>query len=113
MADTTATYAVIDLLHMGQPEMVAAGLVRTRNGPVVIDPGPASTVPHLRAGLARHGYEIKDLSAILLTHIHLDHAGGTGVIARENPNLAVYVHELGAAHIVDPGKLVSLSLIHI
>ena len=62
-------------------------------------------MPALKSGLAEHGYEVADLTALLLTHIHLDHAGGTGTLARENPRLAVYVHELGAPHVADPSKL--------
>ncbi len=105
MADAGATYRIIDLRHMGRTEAVAACVVETRDGPLLVDPGPASTLPALRAGLAELGYEVGDLSALLLTHIHLDHAGSTGTLARENPRLAVYVHELGAPHIADPSKL--------
>lgn len=105
MADSGATYHVIDLFHLGRAESVGACLVETAAGPLVIDPGPASTIPALRRGLAGHGYEIADLTALLLTHIHLDHAGGTGTLARENPRLTVYVHEVGAPHVADPSKL--------
>lgn len=105
MADAGATYGMIDLRHMGRPESVGACVLETRDGPVIVDPGPASTIPALRTGLAELGYEVSDLSALLLTHIHLDHAGGTGTLARENPRLTVYVHELGAPHVADPSKL--------
>ncbi len=105
MTDAGATYRIIDLRHMGRPESVGACLVETRDGPLIIDPGPASTLPALRSGLAEQGYEVADLSALLLTHIHLDHAGGTGTLARENPRLTVYVHEVGAPHLADPSKL--------
>jgi glyoxylase-like metal-dependent hydrolase (beta-lactamase superfamily II) len=105
MADAGATYRMIDLRHMGRPESVGACVVDTRDGPVIIDPGPASTLPALRTGLAELGYEVRDISALLLTHIHLDHAGASGTLARENPRLAVYVHELGAPHVADPSKL--------
>lgn len=84
---------------------MAACLLETRSGPVIVDPGPASTIPALRAGLTEHGYEVTDLAALLLTHIHLDHAGGTGTLARENPRLRVYVHRAGAPHVADPSKL--------
>lgn len=107
MAATDAICAVIDLEHMGRPESVAACLLQTREGPLIVDPGPASTLPKLTAGLARHGYEIADLAGLLLTHIHLDHAGASGTIARENPRLRVFVHERGAEHLVDPSKLLS------
>jgi glyoxylase-like metal-dependent hydrolase (beta-lactamase superfamily II) len=108
MTEGDATsYAIIDLLHMGRKESVAACILPTRAGPLVIDPGPASTIPHLRAGLAGMGYSVGDLSAILLTHIHLDHAGGTGVLVREHPGLQVFVHALGAPHVIDPSKLLA------
>jgi glyoxylase-like metal-dependent hydrolase (beta-lactamase superfamily II) len=99
--------SVIDLEHMGRPESVAACLLETPNGPAVVDPGPSSTLPRLRAALARHGYTVTDLSALLLTHIHLDHAGASGTLARENPKLRVYVHSAGAPHVADPSKLLS------
>lgn len=105
MAKLDAPYHLIDLHHMGRAESVAACLVETDDGPALVDPGPASALPALRTGLAEHGYEIADLSALLLTHIHLDHAGGSGTIARENPRVAVYVHQAGALHLADPSKL--------
>jgi len=105
MADGGATYRIIDLQHMGRLESVGACVVESQNGPLLIDPGPASTLPALRAGLGELGYEVGDIAALLLTHIHLDHAGGSGTLARENPRLAVYVHELGAPHVADPSKL--------
>lgn len=92
---------------MGRPESVAACLIETTDGPLVVDPGPTSTLPRLRAGLAERGYDLRDLSALLLTHIHLDHAGASGTIARENPRVRVYVHEIGAPHVADPSRLLS------
>jgi glyoxylase-like metal-dependent hydrolase (beta-lactamase superfamily II) len=107
MAAPDATYSLIDLLHMGRPESVAACLIETADGPIVVDPGPSSTLPRLRAGLAERGYEVGDLSALLLSHIHLDHAGASGTIARENPRVRVHVHEIGAPHLADPSRLLS------
>lgn len=107
MSRPRTTYSLIDLEHMGRPESLAACLLETTDGPLVIDPGPTSTLPRLRAGLEAQGYQIADLSALLLTHIHLDHAGGSGTIARENPRVRVYVHEAGAPHLVDPAKLLN------
>ncbi len=72
-----------------------------------MDPGPASCLDGLRASLAGHGHRLEDVDAILVTHIHLDHSGGVGVLARANPRLQVYVHRRGAPHVVDPSKLVS------
>ena len=107
MASPAAPYALIDLEHMGRRESVAACLLSTGAGVVVVDPGPTVSLEKLRSGLAREGHDLAELSAVLLTHIHLDHAGATGTLAREIPALRVYVHEAGAPHLVDPGKLLS------
>ena len=100
-------FTVIDLEHVGRAESVAAYLVETSEGPVIVDPGPTVTLPRLRAGLLERGYRESDLAALLLTHIHLDHAGASGTLARENPHLRVHVHEKGASHLIDPAKLTS------
>jgi glyoxylase-like metal-dependent hydrolase (beta-lactamase superfamily II) len=84
---------------------VATALLRSEEHYAVIDPGPASTLDTLRQELQRHGLKVADLKAILLTHIHLDHAGATGALVRENPRLAVYVHSRGAPHMQEPTKL--------
>jgi glyoxylase-like metal-dependent hydrolase (beta-lactamase superfamily II) len=102
-----APYSLIDLEHLDRPESVAACLLETGDGPVLVDPGPAVTLPKLSAGMAAGGHELADLSALLLTHIHLDHAGATGTLARAIPRLRVYVHDTGAPHLVDPEKLLS------
>ncbi len=68
-------------------------------GGLIVDPGPASCVETLLDGLEA------EPRALLLTHIHLDHAGASGVLARRFPRLRVYVHEVGAPHLVDPSKL--------
>ncbi len=83
---------LIDVRHLGRDRVIGAYEL---DG-VVVDPGPASSVAAL------DGIEPR---ALLLTHIHLDHAGATGVLVREHPELVVYVHEAGAPHLVDPSKL--------
>src|SRR5437773_6016640 len=105
MASGAGPYAIIDLEHLGRPQTVAACLLPTSAGPALVDPGPASTLPRLEAGLAAHGYRVDELTALLLTHIHLDHAAASGTLTRENPRLRVFVHEAGAPHLIDPGKL--------
>jgi glyoxylase-like metal-dependent hydrolase (beta-lactamase superfamily II) len=87
---------LIDLMHLGRDRVIGAYEV---DG-VVVDPGPASCVDTLLEGLGGEAPR-----ALLLTHIHLDHAGATGVLVRRFPRLAVYVHERGAPHLVDPAKL--------
>ena len=78
------------------------------SGVALIDPGPLDDTrePRERA-LARKGISIADIRQILLTHIHLDHAGVTGALVRENPSIDVYVHERGAPHMIDPSKLLA------
>jgi glyoxylase-like metal-dependent hydrolase (beta-lactamase superfamily II) len=85
---------LIDVCHMGRDRVIGAYEV---DG-VVVDPGPASSVSALDAIEPR---------ALLLTHIHLDHAGAAGVLVRRHPDLVVYVHEAGAPHLVDPSKLLA------
>ena len=68
---------LIDLLHLGRPHVIGAYLL-LGDQPALIDPGPASTLAAMEAGLAAHGLALADIQSILLTHIHLDHAGATG-----------------------------------
>jgi glyoxylase-like metal-dependent hydrolase (beta-lactamase superfamily II) len=95
----------IDLRWAGHSRSIASALLRSEHHNALIDPGPASTLDTLRQHLAREGVPVADLSAILLTHIHLDHAAATGALVRENPRLKVYVHARGAEHMIDPSKL--------
>jgi glyoxylase-like metal-dependent hydrolase (beta-lactamase superfamily II) len=97
----------IDLHWTGRPRSIAAVLLESDGHRAVLDPGPSSTVATLREHLQSRGLTVNDLEAIYLTHIHLDHAGATGTLVRENPRLAVYVHERGAKHMADPTKLLS------
>lgn len=95
----------IDLLHTGQPRTVAAYVLETPEGLALFDCGPASCIPALRAGLAERGHELGDVKHLLLSHIHLDHAGAAGALVREHPALHVHVSEIGAPHLVDPSRL--------
>lgn len=97
----------LDLDFYGVPGVIATVVLHGPGGAALIDPGPSSTLPALRAQLGGAGIAIADVRAILLTHIHLDHAGATGTLVRENPALRVYVHEKGAPHMVDPAKLIA------
>jgi glyoxylase-like metal-dependent hydrolase (beta-lactamase superfamily II) len=107
MSSVNAAYKVIDLHHLGRPESVLSCLVQTRRGGYLVDPGPASCLDALQAGLATHGTAIDELAGLLLTHIHLDHAGAAGTLVRRNPRLTVHVHRAGAAHLIDPSKLLA------
>jgi glyoxylase-like metal-dependent hydrolase (beta-lactamase superfamily II) len=97
--------ALLDLNWTGQARCIATALVCSDHFAALIDPGPGSTLANLREQLASHRLRVADLNAILLTHIHLDHAGATGALVQENPALQVYVHARGAAHMIDPTKL--------
>jgi glyoxylase-like metal-dependent hydrolase (beta-lactamase superfamily II) len=98
---------ILDLNWMGRPRSIGAVLLESGGHCAIIDPGPASTLETLRAQLQHRGLSVSDLSALLLTHIHLDHAGASGSLLRENPNLRVFVHSKGAAHLTDPSKLLA------
>jgi glyoxylase-like metal-dependent hydrolase (beta-lactamase superfamily II) len=88
----------IDLMHLGRDRVIAAHEPELG---VIVDPGPASCVDTLLAGLET------EPRVLLLTHIHLDHAGAAGVLVRRFPHITVYVHDIGAPHLVDPAKLLA------
>jgi glyoxylase-like metal-dependent hydrolase (beta-lactamase superfamily II) len=96
---------LIDLHHMGHERTVAAYVLDTEDGPALFDCGPATTVDALKAGLAQRGLALDDIRHLLLSHIHLDHAGAAGVLVREQPSLQVHVSEIGAPHLVEPERL--------
>jgi glyoxylase-like metal-dependent hydrolase (beta-lactamase superfamily II) len=101
------TITTLDDLWMGRPRSIATALLESEGHRAIIDPGPGSTLDTLRQQLQVRGIDVADLDAILLTHIHLDHAGATGALVRENPRLAVHVHKNGAPHVIDPSKLLA------
>lgn len=95
---------LIDDMHLGQPYVIATYLL-LGDEPALVDSGPASVLPTLEAGLAEHGMRFDDIRVLLLTHIHLDHAGATGTLVQRYPHLRVYVHERGAPHLIAPERL--------
>ena len=94
---------LLDLHFKGLPETIAAFLIETEAGPVLVETGPHSTFPALREGLARHGYAPSDVRAVFLTQIHLDHAGAAWALAEAGAD--IYVHPLGARHLLQPDRL--------
>ena len=96
-----------DLMHRGHARVIATAVIQSPGGVALVDPGPSSCLETLRRALADHGIAVSDLRALLLTHIHLDHAGATGSLVKENPEIAVYVHERGAPHMIDPATLLA------
>jgi glyoxylase-like metal-dependent hydrolase (beta-lactamase superfamily II) len=89
---------LIDVEHLGRPHVIGCWEV---DG-ALVDPGPESSLPTLLAALGE-----EQPRALLLTHIHLDHAAATGAMVRRWPDLEVYVHERGAPHLIDPSKLLA------
>ncbi len=91
---------------LGGWERVTAGYLIEGDAPVLVETGSQSSVPTLLAQLERVGLSADDLAGVVVTHIHLDHAGGVGDVARAFPKATVYVHPKGARHLADPTKLV-------
>ena len=89
----------LDVMHLGTPRVICC---HEPEPGVLVDPGPASSVEGLLAALGD-----VEPRRLLLTHIHLDHAGAAGVLVRRFPDLEVWVHEVGAPHVIDPSKLIA------
>ena len=93
-------------LHLGRaPQAIGVYLVDTDDGPALFDCGPSSTLDALEAGLAGHGLAVTDVKHLLLSHIHLDHAGAAGSLVRRSPELTVWVSPIGRPHVIDPSRL--------
>jgi glyoxylase-like metal-dependent hydrolase (beta-lactamase superfamily II) len=97
----------IDLKFRGSSRVIATAVLMGADGVTLVDPGPTSCLHALEAGLKQRGCSLRDVRTLLLTHIHLDHAGAAGTIAERVPGLRVYVHERGAPHMIDPAKLLA------
>jgi len=97
----------IDLNFRGSPRVIATAVMQGADGVTLIDPGPTSCLSALESGLRDRGLTLRDVRSILLTHIHLDHAGACGTIVERVPGVRVFVHERGATHMIDPAKLLA------
>jgi glyoxylase-like metal-dependent hydrolase (beta-lactamase superfamily II) len=95
----------LDLDFQGLPHTIASHLVAGPGGPVLIETGPGSTLETLKRRLAENGYAAEDVRHVFVTHVHLDHAGAAGWFARQGAR--VYVHPVGAPHVVDPSRLLA------
>src|ERR1700758_5480404 len=95
----------IDTL-LGGWSRITAGYLIEGPAPVLVETGSQTSVPALLAALDAHGVTPQELAGVAVTHIHLDHAGGVGDVARASPRATVYVHEKGARHLADPERLV-------
>jgi glyoxylase-like metal-dependent hydrolase (beta-lactamase superfamily II) len=95
----------LDLNFQGRSHAIASYLIRYADGAVLIESGPGSTLASLQAGLAKEGLSPRDVTHVLLTHIHLDHAGAAGWLAQQGAQ--IYVHPVGAPHMINPERLLA------
>jgi len=93
----------LDLNFQGLPGIIAAYLIPHSQGAVLIESGPGSTIPALEQSLAQYGFSSNNITDVLLTHVHLDHAGAAGWLAQQGAR--IHVHEIGAPHMIHPEKL--------
>ena len=97
----------VDLNFLGRPEIIATAILHGTSGVALVDPGPSTTLDGLTASLEKKGIRFADVRQLLITHIHLDHAGATGTILERHPHIEVTVHGRGAPHLIDPTKLLA------
>ena len=97
----------IDLNFRGTDRVIASAVLIGPDGVTLVDPGPTSCLPALESGLRHRGLTLRDVRTLLITHIHLDHAGAVGTLVERVPAIRVHVHERGAPHMVDPAKLLA------
>ena len=95
----------LDLHHQSSERVIGCYLLETSDGPALFDCGPTTCRERLEEALGERGAALADIRHLLLSHIHLDHAGAAGVLVREQPHLQVHVSAIGAPHLVDPTRL--------
>jgi glyoxylase-like metal-dependent hydrolase (beta-lactamase superfamily II) len=95
----------LDLQYFATPRVIGVYLLETDDGVALFDCGPSSSATSLKQVLVERGLALGDVRHLLLSHIHLDHAGAAGALVREHPGLQVHVSEIGAPHLVDPSRL--------
>jgi len=98
---------LIDLNFLGHSQAIAAYLLRGEQEAALVEVGPASTVNTLLSALEQAGVPPQQLRHLLVTHIHLDHAGALGVLMQQLPEAVCYVHPIGAPHLADPSRLIA------
>ena len=97
----------VSLPFLGEQDIIGSYLLAGENELAIIDPGPGSMLEPLLGSIREAGFEPQDVTHILATHVHLDHAGVTGSLARLLPKAQVYVHSKGAPHLIDTSKVVA------
>ena len=95
----------LDLNFLDRQDAIAAYLIPHSEGAVLVESGPGSTIDELKSGIEKHGLTVSDITHVLLTHIHLDHAGAAGWLAQQGAQICV--HPVGAPHILNPEKLIA------
>ena len=98
-------FHTLDLNFLGLPGTIAAYLIPHAHGAALVECGPGSTIPSLERGLSQYGLTPSNISDVFLTHIHLDHAGAAGWMARQGAR--IHVHPAGAPHLINPEKLLA------
>ena len=98
---------LLDLDFQGSAGVVAAYLLTGPDGHTLLETGPGSTLGALERGVAATGAHLDDISQLVVTHIHLDHAGAAGSLLRRLPHATLFVHPVGAPHMIDPSKLIA------
>lgn len=101
----TPEIGLIDLHFQGTPRVIGAYLLPAEDGLALVECGPSTTLDALEDGVRALGHHIDDVRHVLVTHIHLDHAGAAGVLLDRLPDARLYVHEVGAPHLIDPTNL--------
>ncbi len=99
------TVHTLDLNFLNRNDAIAAYLIPHSEGAVLVESGPGSTIDGLKAGLAKYGMTVKDITHVLLSHIHLDHAGAAGWLSQQGAQICV--HPRGAPHMLNPEKLIA------
>ncbi|WP_345244021.1 MBL fold metallo-hydrolase [Pontibacillus salipaludis] len=97
---------VIDGFDLGMPGRTGIYVIDDKDL-TLVETGPSPSVPYIKKGLEDLGFKLTDVKNIILTHIHLDHAGGSGLLLQECPQATVYVHPKGKRHLINPSKLIA------
>lgn len=104
--DLTERISLIDGYDMGIAERTGTYVINEQQL-TLIETGPSPSVQYIIEGLAKLGHDLADVKYIIVTHIHLDHAGGAGLLMRDCPNAKLVVHAKGARHLSDPSRLIA------